>query len=148
MWQPVFMFFSGECKAAKPHCRTMVIKTNKVAIEIAILATVSPVLLSAELSRLRSKLDMLSNGQMAQNQNYSFLLDELFAYVDIRRYAWRTLTVVMKNLLLFIKGCATLCSTLVRKHFNILFSRMNMNISSSLSSDPENRFTYKAAHCF
>lgn len=81
------MFFSGECKAAKPHCRTMVIKTNKVAIEIAILATVSPVLLSAELSRLRSKLDMLSNGQMAQNQNYSFLLDELFAYVDIRRYA-------------------------------------------------------------
>lgn len=65
----------------------MVIKTNKVAIEIAILATVSPVLLSAELSRLRSKWDMLSNGQMAQNQNYSFLLDELFAYVDIRRYA-------------------------------------------------------------
>lgn len=44
--------FSGECKAAKPHYRTMVIKTNNVAIKIAILATISPVLLSAELSHL------------------------------------------------------------------------------------------------
>jgi len=146
LWQPVFIFFSGECKAAKPHCRTMAIKTNNVAIEIATLATVSPALLSAELSWLCCKWDKLSNRQMAQNQNTSFLLDKLFIYIGIRCYARSALTVVLNNLLLFIKGCVRLHSTRVRKHFNVLFSRMNTNISSSLSLDPEKGFTYKEAH--
>lgn len=125
----------------------MVIKTNNVAIEIAILATISPALLSAELSRLCCKWDKLSNGRMAQNQNSSFLLDKLFAYIGIRCYARSSLTVVLNNLLLFTKGCSRLHSTLVRKHFNVLFHRTNMNISSSLSFDPEKGFTYKEAHC-
>lgn len=140
-------FFSGECKAAKPHCRAMVIKTNKAAIEIAVLATISSALLSAKLSHLCCKWDKLSNRQMAQNQNYSFVFDKLFAYVGIRSYARSSLTVVLNNLLLFIKGCARLHSTLVRKHFHVLFSRTNMNISYSLSFDPEKGFTYKEAHC-
>lgn len=142
-----YIFFSGECKAVKPPCRTMVIKTNNVATEIAILATISPALLSAELSLLCCKWDKISNRQMAQNQNSSFLLDKLFAYVGTRCYARSSLMVVLNNLLLFIKGCATLHSTLVRKNFNVLFSRMNLNIPSYLSFDPQKGFTYKEAHC-
>lgn len=75
-----------------------------MAIEIAILATISPALLSAELSTLCCKWDKLSKGQMAENQNYSFLLDKLFAYIGIRRYARSSLMVVLNKCLLFIKG--------------------------------------------
>lgn len=139
LWQPAFIstyiFFSGEYKDVKPLYRTMVIKTNNVATEIAILATISPALLSAELSLLCCKWDKILNGQMAQNQNSSFLLDKLFAYVGTRCYARSSLMVVLNNLLLFIKGCARLHSTLVRKHFTVLFSRTNMNIPSYLSFD-------------
>lgn len=84
---------------------------------------------------------------MGQNENSSFLLDKLFDYVRIRCYARSSLTVVLNNLQLFIKGCARLHSILVRKHFNVLFSTMNMNVSSSLSFDPEKEFTYEEAHC-
>lgn len=75
-----------------------------MAIEIAILATISPAPLSAELSTLCCKWDKLSKGQMAENQNYSSLLDKLFAYIGIRRYARSSLMVVLNKCLLFIKG--------------------------------------------
>lgn len=100
LWQP--FFFPGECKAVKPHCRAVAIQTNNVAIMIAILATISPVLLSTELSHLCLKWDRLSNRQMAQNQNSSFLLDKLFAYVGRRCYAGKSLAVMLNDLLLFI----------------------------------------------
>lgn len=110
LWQPVF--FSGKCKAAKPHWRTIAMKTNNVAIEIATLATTSPALLSAELSTLCCKWDRPSNGQMAEDQNYSFLLDKLFAYTGISCYAGSSLMVVLNKCLLLIKGWTRLHSTL------------------------------------
>lgn len=75
-----------------------------MATEIAVLATISPALISAKLILLCCKWDKNSNRKMAQNQNPSFLLDKLFAYVGTSCYARSSLTVVLNNLLLFIKG--------------------------------------------
>lgn len=126
-------FFSGECEAAKPHCRTIAIKTNSVAIEIAILATISPALLSAELSTLCCQWDRPSNGQMAEDQNYAFLLDKLFAYTGISCYAGSSLMAVLNKCLLLIKGWLRLHSTLGEKLLDVVLGGTERDISSSVS---------------